>query len=51
MYLLLLQRTIIKLAYGCCTKPPMTYMLKSAQKSILLIYYNYVKKKNIQSGM
>ena len=32
MYLLLLQRTLIKLAYGCCTKPLMTYMLKSAQK-------------------
>ena len=30
MYLLLLQRTLIKLAYGCCTKPSMTY--KSAQK-------------------
>ena len=25
-------RTLIKLAYGCCTKPSMTYMLKSAQK-------------------
>ena len=32
MYLLLLQRTLIKLAYGCCTKPLMTYMSKSAQK-------------------
>ncbi len=31
MYLLLLQRTLIKLAYGC-TKPSTTYMSKSAQK-------------------
>ena len=32
MYLLLLQRTLIELAYGCCTKLLMTYMLMSAQK-------------------
>ena len=32
MYLLLLQRTLIKLAYGCCIKPLKTYMSKSAQK-------------------
>ena len=32
MYLLLLQRTLIKLAYDCCTKPSMTYMSKFAKK-------------------
>ena len=32
VYLLLLQHTLIKLAYSCCTKPSMTYMSKSAQK-------------------
>ena len=32
MYLVLLQRTLIKLAYGCYTKPSMTYKSKSAQK-------------------
>ena len=47
MYLLLLQRTLIKLAYGCCTKPSMTYMLKSAQKINFTHLLKLFKKKTL----
>ena len=39
MYLLLLEHTLIKLAYGCCTNPLMTYMSKSAQNQ----FYSFIK--------
>ena len=45
MNLLLLQHTLIKLAYGCCTKPPMTNMLKSAQKINFTHLLKLFKKK------
>ena len=51
MYLLLLQHTLIKLAYGCCTKPSMTYMSKSSQKINFTHLLKLFLKNIIQSGM
>ena len=52
MYSLLLQPTLIKLAYSCCTTPLMTYMLKSAQKIYILDYLlkKYYSIRYVDSG-
>ncbi len=49
MYSMLLQHTLIKLAYGCCTKLSTTYMLKSAQKiNFTHLLKLYLKKHSIR---
>ena len=47
MYLLLLQYTLIKLAYGCCTNPSMTYMSKSAQNNQFYSFNKIILKKTL----
>ena len=43
--------TLIKHAYGCCTKPLMTFMSKSAQKINFTHLLKLFLKKIIQLGM
>ncbi len=45
MYILLLQRTLIKFAYGCCTKPSMKIFPGNINEKRLRFYKKNIERK------